>query len=515
MEFWRNVEAASGIGWAYAWSLAGGVGLALILAAVRPATRSRLRIAVVLLLISLGIVLISVALLPQAVGGSGSFLFEIARFIAEICFALAWIEITSAFFFKLFLPSVGISTPPILFDALAGFVYLAMLLLLLGMNGVNLSGLVATSAVLTGIIGFSMQDTLGNLVGGISLQAERTITVGDWIRIGNVEGVIREARWRQTSIETRDGSMLVIPNTMLAKSSVTVLGRRHGQARFLLANVSFAVDARLGPEAVIDLVSRAVVSATIPDVESTPPPVCLLTAFEQGTAVYNVYFWTAKIGNLPRITSDMRRRVFMALQRAEIDLTSAQQKILLTPSRRESKGWLDQDELERRVASIENVTLLGVLTDSERLDLARLLKVAPFRHGESISEQGEAADYLYILTSGKASVTVASANGPKSQVAILGAGDVFGEMGMMTGRLRTATVRAMTDVMCYRLDRESFRSTLQQRPELAEAIARLLAERQEELDGVVRGLSDAGASVGPATTPGELLQRIRKFFLLA
>lgn len=513
MEFWHEVESASGIGWVYAWSLAGGIGLALILAAVRPAARSRLRIAVLLLLASLCIVLVCVALLSRAAVGPSSVLFDVFHFATELCFALAWIEIGSTLLFRVLLPSLGISTPPIVLDALTGFVYVASLLLLLGINGVNLSGLVATSAVLTGIIGFSMQETLGNLVGGISLQAERTIAVGDWIRVGNVEGVVREARWRQTTIETRDANVVVIPNTMLSKSMVSILGKRDGSGRLLLANVSFVLTARLAPEIILDVVSRAVLAAEIPSLAS--PPYCLLSSLEHGTAVYNLYFWTANIAGLPRITSDLRRRVFIALQRAGIELSTAEQSVLLTSNGRATRGGLDQDELARRVASIGSVALFDVLTDDERLDLAHLLKVAPFRQGESISLQGEASDFLYILTGGQARVTVAGLNGTTSHVATLGAGDVFGEMGMMTGSLRTATVQAVTDVRCYRLDRVSFKSTLQRRPELAEAIARLLAERKGELDGVVRGLSEAENSVGSDQVPGELLKRIRKFFLLA
>ncbi len=513
MEFWRSIGTASGIGSAYGWCLLGGVALALLLAATRPIARSRLRAAVLLLLMSAILLLVDVTMLPHGADGSGPFLWDLLRFAAELCFALAWIEIGSALLFKLLLPSAGINTPPILFDALAGFVYLAMLLLLLAANGVNLSGIVATSAVLTGIIGFSMQDTLGNLVGGISLQAERTITVGDWVRVGTIEGVVREARWRQTSIETREANVVVIPNTMLAKSIVTVLGRRHGHSRLLLANVSFAVDARIAPASVLDAVSRAVSTADIPDVAS-PRPYCLLSSFEHGTATYSLYFWTSNVSRLPRITSDMRHRAFVALQRAGIELSAVEQTIQLRSSARANRGELAADELERRIASIESVTLFDVLTDGERQDLARLLKMAPFRDGESISEQGEVADYLYILTSGRARVTVTSRNGPASVVATLGAGDVFGEMGMMTGQLRTATVRAITDVMCYRLDKASFGSILERRPEVAEAIARLLVERKQELDGVVRGLDEADTSAEPGHRQGELLQRIRKFFLL-
>ncbi len=95
---------------------------------------------------------------------------------------------------------------------LFGLAYVMAGLFLLSHHGVNLSGIIATSAVPTTVIGFSLQDTLGNVIGGVSLQAERSIAVGDWVRIGDIEGRVRETRWRQTSIESRDWDTVVIPN---------------------------------------------------------------------------------------------------------------------------------------------------------------------------------------------------------------------------------------------------------------------------------------------------------------
>src|SRR5437763_15307603 len=95
----------------------------------------------------------------------------------------------------------------------------------------DLTGIVATSAVITAVIGLSFQDTLGNMMGGMALQLERTIGVGDWIRIDGQEGIVKEIRWRHTSIETRNWDTIVIPNSALMKSQATILGRRAGQRR--------------------------------------------------------------------------------------------------------------------------------------------------------------------------------------------------------------------------------------------------------------------------------------------
>ena len=116
--------------------------------------------------------------------------------------------------------------PQIAQDLIIALVYIAIAIVLLSESGVDFRGIVATSAVLTAVIGFSLQDTLGNIMGGMALQMEHTIRVGDWIRVDDLEGKVKEIRWRQTSVETRNWDTIVIPNSVLMKGKVTLLGRR-------------------------------------------------------------------------------------------------------------------------------------------------------------------------------------------------------------------------------------------------------------------------------------------------
>ena len=98
--------------------------------------------------------------------------------------------------------------------------------------------------------------------------------------------------------------------------------------------------------------------------------------------------------------------------------------------------------------------------------------------GESITRQGAEAHWLYLITRGEAEVRVsADGNNLSERVATLGEGDFFGEMGMMTGEARAATLIALSDVECYRLDKEAFNDVLQRRPEIAEDISVVLARR--------------------------------------
>lgn len=173
-----------------------------------------------------------------------------------------------------------------------------------------------------------------------------------------------------------------------------------------------------------------------------------------------------------------------------------------------------QEELARRVAAMKRVTMFAPLNDPEREDLAQRLSVAPFRRGEIISRQGNESHYLYVLSKGDAEVSVICPDGQRRHVGDLHACDVFGEMGLMVGQPRSTTVTATTDVVCYRLDKESFADTLRRRPEIAEAMSGLLARRKLELDAIIAGLHADALQHHAEHTQGDLLLRIRKFFTL-
>ena len=92
--------------------------------------------------------------------------------------------------------------------------------------GVNLAGLITTSAVVTGALAFSAQETLGNLWGGIAIQLEKTCRIGDWVRIDTVTGQVVSIRWRYMAIATITNETIVIPNSTVMKNRITVVARR-------------------------------------------------------------------------------------------------------------------------------------------------------------------------------------------------------------------------------------------------------------------------------------------------
>jgi CRP-like cAMP-binding protein len=209
----------------------------------------------------------------------------------------------------------------------------------------------------------------------------------------------------------------------------------------------------------------------------------------------------------------VRSRIYSALRRADIPLSIPAQSVFVTEESEPRRERKRSEEIERRVKALQHVELFHRLTDEERKELAGRLKVAPFVRGEALTKQGAEAHWLYMIIKGDAEVQVA-VNGTSEKVASLGEGDFFGEIGMMTGEPRRATVIAQTDVLCYRLDRDSFKDIITSRPEIAEDISHILARRRVELEAVLEELNEEAIRLRMRNAQTAFLDRIREFFRL-
>jgi small-conductance mechanosensitive channel/CRP-like cAMP-binding protein len=514
MSFWQNVQTASGMGDAFIWVSLAFLVLAAVLFAMLEPARRRLRTSVLLFALSFCGLLLAGSLLSSGVGQANAS-FRWVRWGSLLVQRFAIVNLTSVLVFEVALDAVRLKPPRIMRDLLVAFAYIIVAITLLSSSGVDISGIVATSAVITAVIGLSFQDTLGNMMGGMALQMERAISVGDWVRMDGQEGRVKEIRWRHTAIETRNWDTIVIPNSVLMKGQITVLGRRTGAPHQHRQWVYFNIDYRYAPTDVIDTVETALRAEPIPNVAIEPQPNCVFMDFKESYGSYAVRYWLTDLAQDDPTNSVVRSRIYFSLRRAGIPLSIPAHSIFITEEGEERRELKREREVNRRVEALNHVELFRTLTDEEKHALAPHLRLAPFVRGEAITKQGAKAHWLYIMTKGEAEVHVTLDGSTASEkVAKLHEGDFFGEMGMMTGYPRSATVSALTDIECYRLDKEAFDGILSRRPEIAEDISQLLARRRAELEAIREGLNEEAKRARMRRHQGDLLDRIRKFFAL-
>src|SRR2546429_841024 len=219
------------------------------------------------------------------------------------------------------------------------------------------------------------------MMGGMALQIEGAISVGDWIRVDNQEGLVREIRWRHTAIETRNWDTIIFPNSALMKAHVTVLGRRTGQPRQHRQWVYFNVDFRSSPAEVIDTVEKALCAEPIANVATAPPPNCVLMDFKESYCSYAVRYWLTDIAVDDPTNSLVRTRIYFALKRANIPLSIPAHSLFVTEETSARKDLHLEKETMQRTRALRGVELFHALTDRELRTLAEHLRFAPFTAG--------------------------------------------------------------------------------------------------------------------------------------
>ncbi len=268
--------------------------------------------------------------------------FEIATETLEI---LLVINLSALTLFDLLLHLVRWNYPDILHDLTVGAAYLIAFGWVLHRVGVDFTSIVATSAVVTAVVGLSLQTTLGNIFGGIALQLDDSIKAGDWVELeSKVQGRVKQVRWRHTVIETRDWDTLIVPNSQLLAQTIKVLGKRDGVTATHRMTVFFSVDFRFAPAQVVQVVNEALEAAPIPRVAPRPEPHCLCFDLSKDQkdsfAYYGVRYWLTDLAMDDGTNSHVRERIYMALRRPlsrfPPQRSSSARTTPITP--RESKG---------------------------------------------------------------------------------------------------------------------------------------------------------------------------------
>lgn len=425
---------------------------------------------------------------------------------------IALIRLWAIFLFRLLLPRIGIRAPRISEDIVTFAAYFVWGMARLRYAGMDLSGIVTTSAVVTAVVAFSMQDTLGNILGGIALQLDKSVEVGDWIKADDVAGRVVDIRWRSTVVETRNWETVVIPNSQLMKNKFSVLGQRTGQPVQLRRWVWFNVDLKEPPFRVIQIAEAAVRDAEISHVANDPPPNCVLMEFEKNYGRYAVRYWLTELAADDPTDSAVRGHLYTAFQRAGIRFAAPEESRHIIKESEKHEQAVHQRDLARRLEALKKVELFNTLSNEELVTIADRLIYSPFSAGEILTRQGAVAHWLYILTQGTVDVFLETTGGEKRWMSTLQEGSFFGEMGLMTGSPRASTVIAHSDVECYRLDKESFESILRSRPSLAEEISKVLTTRNLEREQLLEEIDSAARDRNAAQQHNDILNRIRQFF---
>jgi small-conductance mechanosensitive channel/CRP-like cAMP-binding protein len=394
-------------------------------------------------------------------------------------------------------------------DIVQVVIYAVVVLATFREMGAELGSLLTTSALLTAVVGLSLQETLGNLFAGLAIQAQRPFRVGDWIQIEGTPdksiGMVTEINWRATKLLTVDGIEIVVPNALLAKSPL----RNYSQPipasrRGIRVQAPYAMPPHRVETALLEALKGC------PGVLEDPGPMTLVSEFADSGIEYALFYSIDEFSRRGAIDSAVRRRVWYAFQRAGIDIPFPVRQVRVEQVSEARARETEEERVRERVRWLRAVDFLDVLPQEALEHLARDSKACSYGPGEDVIRQGDEGTDLFVMKSGEAAVLVTQGDREAVEVARLGPGSVFGEMSLVTGERRSATVRALGPSELIVVAHSPFRYVLAQNPDLAQRISEVLASRQAAIEQA----NSAVEVHDRATQSGLLLSRIKNFFSL-
>jgi small-conductance mechanosensitive channel/CRP-like cAMP-binding protein len=402
--------------------------------------------------------------------------------------------------------------PKIIRDIVQGVVYLAILLAILRAGGVEPGQILTTSALLTAVVGLSLQETLGNLFAGLAVQIQRPFDVGDWIQFDadpRHVGKVVEINWRATKLITLERFELIVPNSLLAKAPL-----RNYSKPTILVRRQFMIQAsyEIPPPRVHQIVLSAL--ADSPLVLTDPAPTVVTNDFKDSGIEYWVRFFINDFDRRDIADGGVRERVWYAFKRANISMPFPHRVIEMHEISEESVAAQSARRVMDRESALANVDFIQVISPDQRKELAERATTRLFSPGELIVKQGDTSAELFIILRGEVAV-VFETDKTATEIARLAAGKFFGEMALVTGERRKASVRAARECELLVIDHNAFKRVLEETPAVVEQLSQILADRQIQLDEHAAQATEGDRASAVQEQSSVLLQRIRKWFAIS
>ena len=353
--------------------------------------------------------------------------------------------------------------------------------------GVELTGVIATSAVLTVVI-------------GLALHLEKTVQVGDMVRSGEIFGTVEEMSWRAFKLRTMEGNVLLIPNSIASRERLEVFPRPGRPiARMLHVELEYDQAPARGREA-LEAAAR-----DVPGVAAYPEPVAYLKNFKEWGIQYELRYWLEDYARFLDLDSQIHERVWYRLDREAIKIAYP-----VIRQYRYDAGVLPKPNRRSDVeAAIDSVDLFTLLSDEARSRVADGARERRFAAGETIVREGDRGSSMFVVEAGRLGVSAHGTVGQSQRLAVLEPGAAFGEISLLTGDPRTATVRAMTEATLLEIDKATLAPILRENPSIVGMLELTMQERRKKASDALeaaRGETDRTEDRTP------LRQRIARFF---
>jgi small-conductance mechanosensitive channel/CRP-like cAMP-binding protein len=374
--------------------------------------------------------------------------------------------------------------------------------------GFEPTALIATSTVVAAVIGFAMQEVLSNLIAGVALQIGKPFDVGHWVELAGQEGVVVEVNWRSTTIRTFENNYVTLPNSNIAKSEIFNFSV---PTKLVQRTLSIGVNYQTPPNKVKNVLLNAAREAE--GVREKPAPTCRLIDYGDFAITYRLRFWISDYKDYRVIEDNVMTNVWYHFKREGIQIPFPIRTVEMTEVDRAAEA--EKETAERRAtaqAVFKGVDIFSPLSKKELESLAAASEIRVYGAGETVLRQGDAGEELFIVESGRLKITVQD-GGRVIFSKERGPGYLFGEMALLTGEPRTATIEALVDTETVVIGKKAFEEIVQGDPTVVEKLGDVIEKRRK---AIAEGKEPEEPTPAVAETEEEesVLDKIRDFFNL-
>ncbi len=424
-------------------------------------------------------------------------------FITLLLFSYTIIFILDQFIVEYFLVQVlKVYVAPPLRKAIVLFIFaVAAVVAVQKIFSINPWAIYAPTSLLSLGLGIALKDAFATFFAGVALSS--IVRIGDWIEIEDgKEGEVTGIDWARTVIRTWDGDFLFIPNSTLQTATFRSFSYKDKNHRCQLQVGAAYKDP---PQKVKKVLHECTMN--VAGVLDVPQPEVLLTSYGDFSVNYTLTFWVSNYSLRRKIMSEVSSRIWYAFKRKGIEIPFPVRTLHVVRRSAEDRGSADDSQ-----SILADIDLFKTLSEEERQFLSSRLQKQTYLKGEVVVRQGKAGSSFYMVTKGKVEVLKQTPEGKNIFVHELGMGDFFGELSLLTGEPRSATVRAVTDSELLRLDKDDFKEILTRDPALSESLAGVVAVRQAKLSGLQE---KARSEILVREHQDDISLKIRSFFNLS
>ena len=363
-----------------------------------------------------------------------------------------------------------------------------------------MTGFIVSSGIVAGVLGLAMQNSLSDLVAGVAISIESPFKIGDWVELDDgTLGKVVDINWRATHILSWHNSLYILPNARISNARVHNFNRpEEAYGHWFFVHVPSTVPPVL--------VRRVLLQAAVESekVLEDPPPVIRVAA-AGGSYKYMIFINFENYPGLFVGMDDLLMHVWVQCARHGIVPSAVTSEVILRQGVAEEIQEPSPDEL------LADIALFSELDEDSRRLVVGGMRVQSVPIGNDIVCQGDDGNSLFVLTAGMVRVMLDTPTGVM-EVAKLGAGQYFGEMSLLVGDPRGATVVAHTDCQLLEIDKQALQPVFDKHPELMQSMARIVTERKLSNEEQGPELSDGDLASRINALAAGLLGRIKKVF---